>query len=261
MAYAPIFIEAPTVRPAPFGLLDTVGIAGTNPRAGLGVEFEPEFCGTARETPVACEAAVAKTADDGKATVVGEPIAIYHIFQCRAIGSWDDAQGRARKALDLGASRAVEAAFQTVISTGADDVTPSGTAVDPVLGLGLLEQHAGENYGGVPVIHMTRTMATILLSRQAIFRVGDHLETGLGSLVVAGAGYDGTAGPSAPAVGAEWMIATGNVAIWQGSETFSEPLLDNPYTNQFKALAERTYVPTFECFNAGVEVTQSACCA
>lgn len=200
-----------------------------------------------------------KLADDGITTVSGVPIPIYHLFQCRLPSGSKEGEARALRSLNLGASRALESGFQTVFATSATDVTPSGTAVDIVKGLSLLEEYAGENYGGRPVIHMTRAAATLLYARGSLVRVGDVLETGLGSLVVAGAGYDAQVSlPSAPAAGAGWMYATGMVSIWEGTTIVSGVQPKDPYTNEFQALAERVYVPTFECFKAAVEVTETA---
>lgn len=202
-----------------------------------------------------------KLADDGITTVTGTPVAVYHIFECRLIGFDNvesEATERASESLDLGASRTLESDFQLSIATGATDITPSGTAVSLVNGLALLEQYAGANYGGRAVIHMSRANALRLISLMAVYVVGDHLETALGTLVIAGGGYGGLSLPSAPAAGAGWMYVTGAVNIWQG-RTFVSPIaLDNPYDNQFKALAERVYVPTYECIHAAVEVTETA---
>jgi hypothetical protein len=77
--------------------------------------------------------------------------------------------------------------------------------------------------------------------------------------VVAGAGYNAQASlPSAPAAGAGWMYVTGQVNIWRaGEDQITGVVPRNPYDNEFNALVERTYVPTFECINAAVEVVES----
>jgi hypothetical protein len=205
--------------------------------------------------PFTAEVVETKVPEDGVPTITGDPFTIYHVFQCRLVAS-DDAQARARRSLDLGASRAVEEGFQTVFGTGATDISP-GTPVDPTKSLGLLEQYAGEVYGGRPVIHMDRLMATRLYEDGAIERVDGHLETGLGSLVVAGAGYNRDAAlPSAVGAGNDWMYATGEVRIWEGKTFVSDPILKDPYDNEFSVLAERVYIPTFECFNAAIKVTE-----
>lgn len=210
--------------------------------------------------PFDADAVETKVADDGIGYIVGDPITVYHFFSCRLIGQEDivsAGKARASQSLDLGASRAVEEGFQTVFATGAVDISP-GTPVGPVYSLGLLEQYAGENYGGRPVIHMDRLMATRLLEDGAIERVGDHLETGLGSLVVAGAGYNANASlPAAPGAGNDWMYATGNVRLWQSNDAHSGIVLDQPMDNGFKALVERKYIPTYECFKAAIKVTEA----
>lgn len=259
MAIAPIYIDAPSVEQPKYGLLDTVGPKAGPDKIGFGVQYQSEFCGTAHPYDKPClpeDPPTEKDADDGITTVIGEPIPVYHLFQCRLVGS-EDGTVRARRSLDLGASRAVEEAFWVEIGTGSTDITPGGTAVNLLDGLALAEQYAGENYGGVPVFHMSRANASRLLTREALVVVGDHLETKLGSLVVAGAGYGGGSLPSAPAVGAGWIYVTGQVNVWEG-DTFVSPVVPrNPYDNEFLALAERLYVPTYECFHAAIEVTET----
>lgn len=227
---------------------------------GVYAEVEITVTNGVASGPYASDAYEVKIADDGTTYVTGSPIPIYHVFQCRLIGNGEAdsrAKERALRSLDLGASRAVEQGFQTVFGTGAVDLT--ATPVDPVRSLGILEQYAGENYGGTPVIHMDRLMATRLMDNGVIERVNGRLETGLGSIVVAGAGYDADAAlPAAVGAGNDWMYATGNVRIWQSPKTtISGLVLDNPYTNQFKSLAERVYIPTFECFKAAIKVTEA----
>jgi hypothetical protein len=142
-----------------------------------------------------------------------------------------------------------------VFGTGATDI--SGTPTDPVRSLGLLEQYAGEVYGGRPVIHMDRLMATRLLEQGSIKEVGGHLETGLGSLVIAGAGYNRDAAlPAAVGAGNDWMYATGEVRIWEGKTITSGVVLKDPYDNEFNVLVERVYIPTYECFHAAIKVTE-----
>lgn len=236
----------------------TVQVYGNN--IGVYAEVEVVVTNGVATGPFAADAYEVKVVEDGTSYVTGDPFSIYHIFQCRLIGNdnvEERAKERALRSLDLGASRAVEEGFQTVFGTGAVDLT--ATPTDPVKSLGILEQYAGANYGGRPVIHMDRLMATRLLDKGVIDRVDGHLETGLGSIVVAGAGYDANASlPAAPGAGNDWMYATGNVRIWQSPKTtISGLVLDNPYDNQFKSLAERVYIPTYECFHAAIKVTEA----
>lgn len=228
---------------------------------GVYAEVEITVTDGVASGPFEADAYEVKIVDDGTGYITGDPFTIYHIFQCRLIGN-DDVEVRAKeraiRSLDLGASRAVEEGFQTVFATGAVDLSP-GTPVGPVKSLGILEQYAGANYGGRPVIHMDRLMATRLTENNVLKQVDDHLETGLGSIVVAGAGYNADASlPAAPGAGNDWMYATGHVRIWQSPKTnLSGLVLDNPYDNQFKSLAERVYIPTYECFHAAIKVTEA----
>jgi len=201
-----------------------------------------------------------KTPNDGTTTVEGKPFSVYHLFTCRTVGEWDTAQARARKALELGEHIPVELGFQQLFLNTGTDVTPGGTAVDIVDGLAILEQSVAQSYTGQAVIHMSRGAAIRLAARYAVYRIGDHLETCLGSLVVAGAGYDTSTGPSAPAATAEWMFGTGAVVLRRGEPIVVEPQLDSPYTNQFSTLAERQYTASIECVAKAVEVNQKACC-
>src|SRR5262245_37287252 len=201
-----------------------------------------------------------KSTRDGTTLVERKPFTVYQFLTCRTVGEIDTFDARARKALELSEGMSCELAFQQMALVGATDVTPAGNPVDIVDGLAILEQSINRTYMGQAVIHMGRAAATRLASRAAVLRIGNHLETVLGSLVVAGAGYDLQAGPSAPAATAEWMWATGAVTLRRSDITLVEPVLDNPYTNQFATLAERSYIGSIECLAQAVEVNQKACC-
>jgi hypothetical protein len=207
--------------------------------------------------PFAADAVDTKVADDGIGETSGLPIVIYHRSTCRLPGS-SDREGRAKRAIELGASRALEEGFGTVIAGGAGDVTPSGTAVGVIEGLALLEQFGGANYGGQRYIHADNAVVTYLISQALVREVNGHLETFLGSIVVSGPGYAASTPPSAPAAGAHWMYATGQVNIWEQDVEVTDTILHSPYNNEYSVLAERMYVPTYECFAAAVEVLLEA---
>lgn len=201
-----------------------------------------------------------KVPDDGIGSATGVPIQVYHLHTCRLIGSGSesDRQRRTERALDLGASRALEEGFGSVIGAAATDITPSGTAIPAGQGLALLEQRGGGLYGGQRYIHADNATVSTLAGKSLVLQKGDHLETILGSIVIAGPGYASSTGPSAPAASAHWMYATGLVSIWAERIKVTETILNNPYDNEFNVLGERIYVPTYECFAAAVEVTEVA---
>lgn len=211
--------------------------------------------------PFVADARDTKVADDGVSQVTGSPIVIYHLFSCRGIGGID-LEARAARALETGASRAVEQGFADILGGAAVALT-SGTPVGAVEGLALLEQEGGESYGGQRVIHADLATATVLISQSLVREVNGRLETMLGSIVVAGPGYrNATTVPSQPGQGAHWMFATGAVNLWADATIKTPLVIDNPatgvYDNEFRVLVERTFVPTYECFAVAAEVTLEA---
>lgn len=79
------------------------------------------------------------------------------------------------------------------------------------------------------------------------------LRTPLGTKWVFGAGYSG-AGPNnlAPAAGKTYIWITGHVSVWRSAK-WSPPSIFQTMDrelNQLKALAERPYLVTFDCFRA-----------
>lgn len=211
--------------------------------------------------PFVADAFDTKVPDDGIGSATGVPIQVYHLHSCRLVGSGSEQerQSRAERAIELGASRALEEGFGDVLGGEAVDITPSGTATGVVEALALLEQYGGANYGGQRYIHADNAVVTLLISQNLVREVGGHLETFLGSIVVSGPGYAASTGPSAPAAGARWMYATGLVNIWAEKIKVTETILNSdPYDNEYNVLAERVYVPTYECFAAAAEVTLEA---
>lgn len=142
----------------------------------------------------------------------------------------------------------------------ATDLTPAGGAVDPNVGLAILEGDAGSNYAGAPTIHMGRTIASILTKYPGLLTFqGDTLYTALGSKVAADAGYEspsnGPAGTN-PSAGEQWMFASGEVQVLPG-EQFSQggmDLVEATDSNRYRILVERPYIATVDCYTAAVRV-------
>jgi len=208
-----------------------------------------------------------KVVDTGRELVEVEPFAVYRLHQCQAVGGLADAETRATRAFELAEGRAVEEWFARFLSTNpaAVDLTPASGAVHPANGLALLEGVAADDYGGVPVIHASRGLVTILDGLNLVERQGGHIETILGSLVAAGGGYsEALVGPNGEATdpGAAWLYVTGRVFVWRGAVLTTEPVLDlSPPTNVFSILAERPYLVATECIIFAVQVDLSMCCA
>jgi len=190
--------------------------------------------------------------------VSGLPFSVYKMVECKSLV--DDDTVWARNSLVLGEGHAVEAGFMQSILAQPDTAMPNGTtAVSLINGIAILEGYAADVYGGVPTLHMPRSVATRALAVDVLVSGLDWtVNTKQGALVANGGGYSANLGPdgsSAPA-GQAWLYVTGQVVLTRGSIVTSRAL-DYQNNNQV-ALAERTYVPTVDCFKAAVLVTLEA---
>lgn len=211
-----------------------------------------------------------KTFDNTLNWVDGIRFAAYGGVQCRAVGLDQDA-------LDTQVSRAFEAGESTAIERAlmeqrfradadpaarwgaATDITPGAAAVDPKVGLALLEGYAASVYVGQPTLHVPRSIAAIVAASDGIVEEGSSLRTKLGAKVAAGAGYDypntGPTGAEA-AAGEKWLYATGEVVIQRGSAEIRQAV--DMTNNDVYVLAERPYIAAVDCFAAAVRVTVTA---
>lgn len=154
----------------------------------------------------------------------------------------------------------------------AEDITPTpGTAVDAVVGLGLLESHMGRHYAGKGILHMPRLVATVLDQRGALKMESSVLYTGLRTQVAAGPGYDlPNLGPDGdePGAGEKWIYGTGAVSITRQKlptreffNIFSQNDDELPNyisgldPNDQGALAESLYLVSIDCYKAAVLVS------
>jgi hypothetical protein len=207
------------------------------------------------------------------------PFTVYAKFDCAPVGI-PDAQKIATDALNRSESWQVERAFWTGLvdgksiafphlaaSTEIDDaqgvmlqsaasIVVTGTAVDIVTGLGLLEAQLANCYNGVGVIHVPVKVLPTLDAWGLVKGTNGVLKTLNGNLVAAGAGYPGTS-PSgvASATGEAWIYATGAVAMRRGDVKIA-PLRESidRRNNTVEMIAERTYVMNWDCCHAAILV-------
>ena len=137
----------------------------------------------------------------------------------------------------------------TILQMAATVVT--GTALNVVDALGVLEGALATCYNGAGIIHVPQSLSPdlgLLLSRQ-----GNRQLTPNGNVVAIGGGYPGTSPTgAAPALGTCWMYATGAVFAYRSAPIMR--LLNDPRnppfdrnTNTVKAIIERTYVIGYDC--------------
>lgn len=258
------YVAGATRQPLPFGLFSVLSFReGEDSHWQFGVEFEALNCGdvggisgpscavgfTSVGLPRSLETSATQTGD-------ANSFGVYGHHQCSPIGlSFEEAAALARERLLVGEERRVEQAFWTgdlgntpSLQDASTTALASGAAQQLPVGLGLLEEYIGDNYGSLGVIHMSRKAATYCHDFLEVR--GKTLTTKLGTLVVAGAGYPGTGPTGQAAAGAtQWVYATpalfGHRSDIYDASNRAGDLLDRG-VNNFHALAERAYLLGFD---------------
>lgn len=196
-----------------------------------GFGFKPEACASSGVSDK-CEIG-ALDADSGADIVNFEPYLVWAGYECSTFGfNLEDYRGRAERALLACQGAQVEAEFWTgdlaraqvledadspfevngYLSSEDSDVITAG-ADTPTNALALLEQALACNCGQQGMIHATRGVASLWHQGGALRREGNLLLTVNDTIVVPGAGYDGS-GPYGPAAdGSVWAYATGIVDV------------------------------------------------
>lgn len=256
-----VYIEAPAVAPAAGGLYAVATIRdNADPHIGVsGVTYLSENCGVASslDDPACLTAEDRATKTFGDIDVIAaDPFAVYKGVECTSMG--DDDSDWARRGLELTEHIAVEQALPDLLFAGATDLTPApGTPLTVAQGIALLEGWAGANYGGTPVLHMDRQVASIGLAETSLINDLDFtITTKQGALVANGGGYLDMADPSgdAPAAGEAWIYVTGAVTVSRTSVIVNRVLGASQHVNLQRALAERMIAVTAECILAAVLV-------
>jgi hypothetical protein len=249
----------------------------------MGVRFEPDACTPAQVTIEVCPATgspEAKVPTGVWETRAANPFTVYSMPVCGPVGNWDEYEARVVAALTNGEARAVEFEFWTgtrgTLPHLAEDtgvtgspfpgtveieqtaaVTITGSPVDIVEGVGLLEGALAECYGHEGVLHVPPEALAHLTSQTLVTKDGVRLRSPAGHLVAAGAGYPGTAPDgSGPTGGVFWLYATGAVAVRRGPIQVTRPLVEalDRARNDVVLVAERTYVIGWDCCHFAVPV-------
>lgn len=238
--YAPV--RAAEVKPAKFGLLTSetlVDLPAKESEWTSGLYIDSINCNVNTKIVEVCDPSnevVSSTAGSRYSQIV--PFWVQTEFECSTFGFQDtDYFGEAIRAMELCQGKAIEHELWTgaltkqdesVDSLGASNptrylaslsavsVAASGTPLRPAHGLALLEKALGDcGCGARGYIHATRDVASSL--RKYVKPDGDVLKTNLGTVLVAGTGYDGS-GPNGtiPSGSLRWMYATGQVSAGVG---------------------------------------------
>lgn len=196
------------------------------------------------------------------------PFTVYGTYACSPVGhTVDYAQERATEHLLAREEARVEQALWTGdldnggFAPGATSVGVGTLSVTQ--GIAALEAWIATTYGSLGVIHLTREAALIAVAQGSVIAKGSTLYTGLGTPVVAGAGYDGSDPDGEdPEAGTSNVYATPALLGYR-SDVFAgaEPVAAgfDRLLNDLYAVAERTYVIGYDpCGTATAVVTLSA---
>lgn len=273
-------VASPVRTPLPYGLMSVAQMpATTDEHWQLGVELEPYTCSRADITFESCPASggLDKTPRDVLGLTAANAVTVYSMAQCAAPGFADRARELASAVLTSGEARAIEREFWTgengltphlaedTAITGSDGaveqsaaITITGSPVDIVEGIGLLEESLSACYGSEGVIHVPPSVLAHMNAWNQVIRDGPRLRTGSGHLIAVGAGYPGTApNGTAPAAGVRWIYATGAIFIYRSAVNFvganvAETL--NRSKNTIAQIAERTYVVGWDCCHYAIPI-------
>jgi hypothetical protein len=283
-----VLVSPPTCVPARYGLLSVADLEDKDHgHWESGIEYELETCDDLFVMTPKCNQTVPdleKEVDDGTVSFdnFGDPFTMIAAYQCGTVGrplaeAWEHADAR----LDRGEARSLERTFWTGKDKGGNDIrqslganpdvvdlTPAGSAISIVAGLGILESWAGEMYPCEPIIHVQRGLGVYLGQANAIASEDEKVQRvkGTGSRVAVGGGYLAT-GPDGdvPVAGESWMFVTGSIKVLRSPKFFTPNRGDggaavDRIVNDVTVFAERTYAIEQDCIVGAVRVLLQSCC-
>lgn len=244
-------IETPSVAPQRGGLLNVVDPITLPGHAGFdGVTFEDTRHGIPSLIP---EAPTGKTLVTPIDTVTGAPFWIYSGYELSLFDS-DDPGQVAQDVFGGGETVAVEQGLLTLLNAQAVDLTPTpGTEVGVLTAIGILEQYAATNYGGLPLMHVSKYGAAFVGEKAEIDDSKWVMHTRQGTPVVNGGGYS-TGGPDVTPNSADfWLYISGQVHLYRTEPVVTEANV--PLTNRKQGIVERAYIPVVDHFVAAILVS------
>lgn len=264
-----LVVEGLAPDPQPYGLFSVAAVpVEDDPKFQLGVIWETEVpCTPANGYGVECEnpSGVPLVIREGQDVVTTLPFAVYGTYRCKTFSKpLDEARARALSHLLGWEERSVERAIlhgdlgNEPSFQGADVLT--NDIVDVECATNLIEEWAAQNLPGVATIHSPRALGGSWASSDVASRVGDHLETLAGSLVVLGGGYDmDNVSPAGVPhdVNARWVYVTSRPRVFRSQQVFFTPSdsnVVNTENNDVTVVAHRHVVAGWDCDVAAVQV-------
>ena len=250
---------------------------------GGGLTYDPKGCGRARLYQINCDPPANKVFDPNSPEIEVNPFVVYSTLRCGPRGMTPAYMTqKTSERLYSSEQHAVEEAFWTgsagntppIDGPGAVDVGAGLTFVNVVDAVAALERHA---YGIVPygyqaVLHATPAVHPYAAEAMLVFTAAQGfaavwgtsnddrtLRTSLGTKWVFGGGYPGTGAAGAlPPAGETYIWITGNVTVWRQPEWAPPDPTRSQFDrnlNEFRLVAERGYLATYDCFTAYASVS------
>lgn len=265
MAFLPrVEVDGIDRTPAPYGLFSTFTFRPGGGRWAVGgVTFDTLPCATPLESRgVACGPTPATPPDvstDPCGYVDATPFIVFSNPTGGTPVGVDHAE-RAEDVLLAGEEQIVERTLWEGL-VGDDGANPSpsfadlttgdvlgGSALAAGIGIAALEQRFTELTGSAGVLHVSRFLASYLLTEGVLTTSGTRLTTKLGTPVAAGAGYGHINGPGSLPDATEyqtaWAVISSPVMAYRSEVTVYDNF--DPAVNNAVANAERTYLLGFE---------------
>jgi len=237
------------------GILSAARVIDVTGHELLGIEATTDACAEAAEWTEWCSATGAKKVfDDVPQWIVADPVAVYAGVECD-MQTLEEGYARAARRLAYGESRMLDYIVAARLEADPDTVDLGGPL--PIgSGIGAAEAFAATVYGGVPTLLIPRIVLGCACGPGMFGRDGDgSLTTCTGAKVV-----PLTTPVTIPFDQASegTMFVTGQITVLRGPVmTFSVPAMTDGagVLHPPRALAERIFVPIFECLVGKLEVT------
>ena len=251
-------IELPAPEPIKGGVLSVARVIDVTGHELMGVEAQTDACATAEEWAEWCTMTPTgrKLFENAPDYVVGDPFVVYAGVSCD-LQRPPEAEARARARLEYGESRAVDQHIDLLLTNDTDVVDLGGPfPIDQAISAA--EAFAATVYGGAPTLLIPRLYLQCACGNGALKpQLDGTLQTCSGALVA-----PLTTAVSVPITFTtpETMYVTGQITLLRGpvnSYSVPQQVFDDGTFAPMRALAERVYVPVFDCLAARVGVTCS----
>lgn len=257
--------------PSAYGLM-AGAVRPTIDRWESGLAWVPERCGTSYQLIPVCDEPAAEYDLPRPGSAYYQPVPFRIADSCSTMGGPADLE-RVRRVAEAQTPFVVARELWTGAGTKADpysaggqttnahlaspdaDVVGSG-GIEPLVGLGRLEQAAMEASHGQPIVLHVPVLVSWVVAG-SLTKVGQSFITPSGNVVIADGAYTGT-GPAGQSVGATvWAYATSPVSVLVSDLAF---VSDDAQTvdrsvNTRTTWAERVFAATFDpCVHLATEI-------